>query len=111
MNIYTYITYACSLINSFIYAHECVCIEIIKNKKRCEEKKARIIELEHLPCFVLQELFQRQQGSPSGQYGMNTMSSHFQSGTITKSHPSSPAKTGRVYASVAEMKRKGKVRH
>ncbi|XP_063991475.1 SH3 and multiple ankyrin repeat domains protein 2 isoform X6 [Diachasmimorpha longicaudata] len=55
----------------------------------------------------LQELFQRQQGSVSSQYG-STMSSHFQSGTTTKSHPSSPAKTGRVYASVAEMKRKGK---
>ncbi|XP_011306793.1 SH3 and multiple ankyrin repeat domains protein 2 isoform X4 [Fopius arisanus] len=55
----------------------------------------------------LQELFQRQQGSVTSQYG-NTMSSHFQSGTTTKSHPSSPAKTGRVYASVAEMKRKGK---
>lgn len=38
-------------------------------------------------------------------------SSHFQTtGQSTKSHPSSPAKTGRVYASVAEMKRKGKVR-
>lgn len=32
------------------------------------------------------------------------------SGTIGKAHPSSPAKSGRVYASVAEMKRKGKVR-
>ncbi|XP_044018293.1 protein shank-like isoform X6 [Aphidius gifuensis] len=56
----------------------------------------------------LQELFQRQQGSTSDQYGTNMMSSHFQSGTMTKSHPSSPAKNGRVYASVAEMKRKGK---
>ncbi|XP_015118362.1 SH3 and multiple ankyrin repeat domains protein 2 isoform X6 [Diachasma alloeum] len=55
----------------------------------------------------LQELFQRQQGSVTSQYG-TTMSSHFQSDTTTKSHPSSPAKTGRVYASVAEMKRKGK---
>ncbi|OXU27495.1 hypothetical protein TSAR_001129 [Trichomalopsis sarcophagae] len=73
----------------------------------------------------LEELFQRQQGangaassmssamSPS-HYGstmqMNS-SSHFPSGTIsTKSHSTSPAKSGRVYASVAEMKRKGKVR-
>ncbi|XP_032453993.1 protein shank isoform X11 [Nasonia vitripennis] len=71
----------------------------------------------------LEELFQRQQGangaassmssamSPS-HYGstmqMNS-SSHFPSGTIsTKSHSTSPAKSGRVYASVAEMKRKGK---
>lgn len=65
---------------------------------------------EHLHCLILQELFQRQQGSTSDQYGTNMMSSHFQSGTMTKSHPSSPAKNGRVYASVAEMKRKGKVR-
>ncbi|XP_015593343.1 uncharacterized protein LOC107266874 isoform X6 [Cephus cinctus] len=56
----------------------------------------------------LEELFQRQQGSASGQYGSSMMSSHFQTGQATKSHPSSPAKTGRVYASVAEMKRKGK---
>ncbi|XP_053594899.1 SH3 and multiple ankyrin repeat domains protein 2 isoform X5 [Microplitis demolitor] len=55
----------------------------------------------------LQELFQRQ-GSETGQYGQTMMSSHFQAGPATKSHPSSPAKTGRVYASVAEMKRKGK---
>ncbi|XP_044579477.1 protein shank isoform X5 [Cotesia glomerata] len=55
----------------------------------------------------LQELFQRQ-GSECGQYGQTMMSSHFQAGPATKSHPSSPAKTGRVYASVAEMKRKGK---
>ncbi|XP_074109680.1 SH3 and multiple ankyrin repeat domains prosap isoform X5 [Cotesia typhae] len=55
----------------------------------------------------LQELFQRQ-GSECGQYGQTMMSSHFQTGPATKSHPSSPAKTGRVYASVAEMKRKGK---
>lgn len=61
-----------------------------------------------LPFF--QELFQRQQGSTSGQYSSSMMSSHFQTGQATKSHPSSPAKTGRVYASVAEMKRKGKVR-
>ncbi|XP_012252273.2 uncharacterized protein LOC105683887 isoform X2 [Athalia rosae] len=57
----------------------------------------------------LEELFQRQQGSAAtGQYGSSMMSSHFQTGQSTKSHPSSPAKTGRVYASVAEMKRKGK---
>ncbi|XP_029055034.1 protein shank isoform X7 [Osmia bicornis bicornis] len=56
----------------------------------------------------LEELFQRQQGSTSGQYSSSMMSSHFQTGQATKSHPSSPAKTGRVYASVAEMKRKGK---
>ncbi|KAI4475796.1 hypothetical protein M0804_014077 [Polistes exclamans] len=56
----------------------------------------------------LEELFQRQQGSTSGQYSSSMMSSHFQTGQSTKSHPSSPAKTGRVYASVAEMKRKGK---
>ncbi|XP_025266574.1 protein shank isoform X6 [Camponotus floridanus] len=58
----------------------------------------------------LEELFQRQQGSASGQYSSSMMSSsHFQTtGQSTKSHPSSPAKTGRVYASVAEMKRKGK---
>ncbi|XP_043289495.1 protein shank isoform X5 [Venturia canescens] len=56
----------------------------------------------------LEELFQRQQGSANGQYGSSMMSSHFQTGQATKSHPSSPAKTGRVYASVAEMKRKGK---
>lgn len=62
-----------------------------------------------LPFF--QELFQRQQGSASGQYSSSMMSSHFQTGQATKSHPSSPAKTGRVYASVAEMKRKGKVRN
>ncbi|XP_043514371.1 uncharacterized protein LOC122530976 isoform X4 [Frieseomelitta varia] len=60
-----------------------------------------------LPFF--QELFQRQQGSTSGQYSSSMMSSHFQTGQATKSHPSSPAKTGRVYASVAEMKRKGKL--
>lgn len=58
----------------------------------------------------LQELFQRQQGNDSSQYGTPMMSSHFQSGPAAKSHPSSPAKTGRVYTSVAEMKRKGKVR-
>ncbi|XP_071863860.1 SH3 and multiple ankyrin repeat domains prosap isoform X5 [Bombus fervidus] len=57
----------------------------------------------------LEELFQRQQGSTSGQYSSSMMSSHFQTGQATKSHPSSPAKTGRVYASVAEMKRKGKL--
>uniref|UniRef100_V9IDT4 PDZ domain-containing protein n=1 Tax=Apis cerana TaxID=7461 RepID=V9IDT4_APICE len=57
----------------------------------------------------LEELFQRQQGSASGQYSSSMMSSHFQTGQATKSHPSSPAKTGRVYASVAEMKRKGKL--
>ncbi|XP_046481336.1 SH3 and multiple ankyrin repeat domains protein 2 isoform X8 [Neodiprion pinetum] len=57
----------------------------------------------------LEELFQRQQGSATGQYGSSMMSSHFQTGNhATKSHPSSPAKTGRVYASVADMKRKGK---
>ncbi|XP_072757289.1 uncharacterized protein Prosap isoform X4 [Anoplolepis gracilipes] len=58
----------------------------------------------------LEELFQRQQGSAGGQYSSSMMSSsHFQTtGQSTKSHPSSPAKTGRVYASVAEMKRKGK---
>ncbi|KAK0176007.1 hypothetical protein PV328_000187 [Microctonus aethiopoides] len=56
----------------------------------------------------LEELFQRQQGNDSSQYGTSMMSSHFQSGPATKSHPSSPAKTGRVYTSVAEMKRKGK---
>ncbi|XP_046745294.1 SH3 and multiple ankyrin repeat domains protein 3 isoform X8 [Diprion similis] len=57
----------------------------------------------------LEELFQRQQGSATGQYGSSMMSSHFQTGSqATKSHPSSPAKTGRVYASVADMKRKGK---
>ncbi|XP_011880379.1 PREDICTED: uncharacterized protein LOC105568913 isoform X4 [Vollenhovia emeryi] len=58
----------------------------------------------------LEELFQRQQGSAAGQYSSSMMSSsHFQTtGQSTKSHPSSPAKTGRVYASVAEMKRKGK---
>ncbi|XP_023289608.1 SH3 and multiple ankyrin repeat domains protein 3 isoform X2 [Orussus abietinus] len=56
----------------------------------------------------LEELFQRQQGSASGRYGSSMMSSHFQAGQATKSHPSSPAKSGRVYASVAEMKRKGK---
>lgn len=48
----------------------------------------------------------------NGQYNSSMMSSsHFQAGQATKSHPSSPAKTGaRVYTSVAEMKRKGKVR-
>ncbi|XP_071642301.1 uncharacterized protein Prosap isoform X6 [Temnothorax longispinosus] len=59
----------------------------------------------------LEELFQRQQGSAGSQYSSSMMSSsHFQTttGQSTKSHPSSPAKTGRVYASVAEMKRKGK---
>ncbi|XP_011347302.1 protein shank isoform X9 [Ooceraea biroi] len=58
----------------------------------------------------LEELFQRQQGSAGGQYSSSMMSSsHFQTtGQSIKSHPSSPAKTGRVYASVAEMKRKGK---
>ncbi|EFN85878.1 SH3 and multiple ankyrin repeat domains protein 3, partial [Harpegnathos saltator] len=56
----------------------------------------------------LEELFQRQQGSAGNQYSSSMMSSHFQTGQSTKSHPSSPAKTGRVYASVAEMKRKGK---
>ncbi|XP_046621073.1 SH3 and multiple ankyrin repeat domains protein 3-like isoform X7 [Neodiprion virginianus] len=57
----------------------------------------------------LEELFQRQQGSATGQYGSSMMSSHFQTGNhATKSHPSSPAKSGRVYASVADMKRKGK---
>ncbi|XP_066603694.1 SH3 and multiple ankyrin repeat domains protein 2 isoform X2 [Prorops nasuta] len=57
----------------------------------------------------LEELFQRQQGSTNGQYSSSMMSSHFQTAQATKSHPSSPAKTGRVYASVAEMKRKGKL--
>ncbi|XP_014481253.1 PREDICTED: SH3 and multiple ankyrin repeat domains protein 2 isoform X2 [Dinoponera quadriceps] len=57
----------------------------------------------------LEELFQRQQGSAGSQYNSSMMSSHFQTvSQSTKSHPSSPAKTGRVYASVAEMKRKGK---
>ncbi|KAJ9601176.1 hypothetical protein L9F63_000644, partial [Diploptera punctata] len=52
----------------------------------------------------LEELFQRQQGgTPSSE----VMTSHFQAPTV--SQPSSPARTPRVYASVAEMKRsKGK---
>lgn len=61
-----------------------------------------------IPLF--QELFQRQQGNPSGQYSSSVMSSHFQTSQSTKSQPSLPSKGGRVYASVAEMKRKGKVR-
>ena len=59
---------------------------------------------------LFQELFQRQQGNPSGQCSSSMMSSHCQTGQSTKSHPSSPSKGGRVYSSVAEMKRKGKVR-
>lgn len=56
----------------------------------------------------LEELFQRQQDD-SVKTGNNNMmiTSHFQSGSNTLS---SPVKTGKVYASVAEMKRsKGKV--
>ncbi|XP_033224258.1 uncharacterized protein LOC117177559 isoform X2 [Belonocnema kinseyi] len=56
----------------------------------------------------LEELFQRQQGNPSGQYSSSMMSSHFQTSQSTKSQPSLASKGGRVYASVAEMKRKGK---
>ncbi|XP_015593340.1 SH3 and multiple ankyrin repeat domains protein 1 isoform X4 [Cephus cinctus] len=75
-------------------------------RSRPTSSRITAAELEARPSF--QELFQRQQGSASGQYGSSMMSSHFQTGQATKSHPSSPAKTGRVYASVAEMKRKGK---
>ncbi|KAK3912334.1 SH3 and multiple ankyrin repeat domains protein 3 [Frankliniella fusca] len=56
----------------------------------------------------LEELFQRQQGSG----GSALMSSYFQcgmSGSTSSSQPASPARTPRVYNSVAEMKRmKGK---
>lgn len=53
----------------------------------------------------LEELFQRQQDGTARSSGMMT-TSHFQSGPGT---PASPAKQGKVYASVAEMKRsKGK---
>ena len=59
---------------------------------------------------LLQELFQRQQGFPTLDLHYETSKARCQTMSSTKSHPSSPAKTGRVYASVAEMKRKGKVR-
>ncbi|XP_067012663.2 SH3 and multiple ankyrin repeat domains protein 3 isoform X2 [Anabrus simplex] len=58
----------------------------------------------------LEELFQRQQGSVSNGPSSEVMTSHFQA-TLSAgtSQPSSPARTPRVYASVAEMKRsKGK---
>ncbi|XP_069675312.1 SH3 and multiple ankyrin repeat domains protein 3 isoform X2 [Periplaneta americana] len=56
----------------------------------------------------LEELFQRQQGSNNA--SSEVMTSHFQAPTVGGvSQPSSPARTPRVYASVAEMKRsKGK---
>lgn len=56
----------------------------------------------------LEELFQRQQDDSVKTENNSMMTtSHFQSGCNTLS---SPAKTGKVYASVAEMKRsKGKV--
>ncbi|XP_018336270.1 protein shank isoform X2 [Agrilus planipennis] len=53
----------------------------------------------------LEELFQRQKGETGNKQGMMG-TSNFQSGYNTLSHPGSPAKSsGRVYASVAEMKR------
>lgn len=78
----------------------------------------------------LQELFQRQQGidKAAAAYGAMSLSMHstpaHYGSTMTmaggssshfatinpKSHSTTPAKSGRVYASVAEMKRKGKVR-
>lgn len=53
----------------------------------------------------LEELFQRQRGEDGARHPSLMSSSRFQSGSNTLSHPSSPAKNGRVYASVAEMKR------
>lgn len=98
-----------NLNESEIWHEHVICAyPFIRNVHECSPR-ARIFETRASALLRLQELFQRQQGSVSSQYG-TTMSSHFQSGTATKSHPSSPAKTGRVYASVAEMKRKGKVR-
>lgn len=53
----------------------------------------------------LEELFQRQRGEEGVRHPSLMSSSRFQGGSNTLSHPSSPAKSGRVYASVAEMKR------
>ncbi|KAK9743910.1 Variant SH3 domain [Popillia japonica] len=52
----------------------------------------------------LEELFQRQKGDENTRTPSMMSTSNFQTGYNTLSHPSSPAK-GRVYASVAEMKR------
>lgn len=54
----------------------------------------------------LEELFQRQRGEDTNGTQSSLMSSScFQGGYNTLSHPGSPTKSGRVYASVAEMKR------
>ncbi|KAK7793822.1 hypothetical protein R5R35_014324 [Gryllus longicercus] len=59
----------------------------------------------------LEELFQRQQGGAANGSSSEMTTSHFQATTPGGvSQPSSPARTPRVYASVAEMKRsKGKL--
>ncbi|XP_011503554.1 PREDICTED: uncharacterized protein LOC105366721 [Ceratosolen solmsi marchali] len=99
-----------------------ICLNIeqnIQNQPRTASIRSRPTS-SRITAVELEELFQRQQSANDGSitivtpahYGssvqMSTIS-NLQNGIIsTKLHSTSKAKSGRVYASVAEMKRKGK---